>query len=95
MLLAISKYDATETARWLESSDWSYPLLTDGAEVIARYGLTNPDTSREEHKGIPHPATIIVDRNGVVRFINVWVNYRERTPPKTIIEELKKLHDPS
>lgn len=41
--------------------------------------------------GIPHPATVIIDKQGVVRFVNVWVNYRERTAPATIIEELKKL----
>jgi peroxiredoxin len=51
----------------------------------------NPDVSRESMKGIPHPATIIVDNAGIVRFVNVWVNFRERTPPTTIIEELKKL----
>ena len=42
-------------------------------------------------KGIPHPATIIVDKTGVVRFINVWVNYRKRTSPATIIEELRRI----
>lgn len=93
MILAISKYDAAETARWLESNDWSYPILSGGAEVIERYGLTNPNAKREERRGIPHPTTIIVDRDGVTRFVNVWVNYRERTSPETIIEELKKLHD--
>lgn len=59
--------------------------------MIETYGLTNPNPGRPEHKGIPHPATIIVDREGVVRFVNVWVNYRERTPPQTILEELKKI----
>ena len=91
MLLGISKYDAAETARWLESNDWSYPILADGGPAIEAYGLTNPDTRRPEHQGIPHPATIIIDKNGVVRFVNVWVNYRERTSPDTIIEELEKL----
>ena len=42
-------------------------------------------------KGIPHPATIIVDKAGVIRFINVWVNYRKRTSPATILEELKRI----
>lgn len=90
-MLAISKYDAEETRSWREEHGWSFPILCDGAAVIERYGLTNPDTSREDMKGIPHPATIIVDRTGIVRFINVWVNYRERTSPVTIIEELKKI----
>lgn len=42
-------------------------------------------------RGIPHPATIIIDKDGIVQFVNVWVNYRERTSPDTIVEELKKV----
>ena len=90
-MLAISKYDAAETSKWLQENDWSFPILCDGAATIAAYGLTNEAPSREEHRGIPHPATIIIDKTGKVRFVNVWVNYRERTPPSTIIEELKKI----
>ncbi len=91
MLLGISKYDATETARWLQQHGWTFPILCDGADVIERYGLTNPQVSRPEHQGIPHPATIIVDREGTVRFVNVWEDYRKRTPPETIVEKLKNL----
>jgi peroxiredoxin len=91
ILLGISKYDVDETKRWVEENDWSFPLLANGEAVIERYGLSNPDVTREEHKGIPHPATIIVDKEGIVRFINVWVNYRERTSPDTIVKELEKL----
>lgn len=42
-------------------------------------------------KGIPHPTTVIIDREGKIRFIHVWVDYRQRTSPATIIEELKKI----
>ncbi len=90
-MLTISKYDAGETRSWIEEDGWSFPVLCDGAAVIERYGLTNPDTTREERKGLPHPATIIVDKTGVVRFINIWVNYRKRTLPAMIIEELRKI----
>jgi peroxiredoxin len=91
VLLAVSKYDAAETTRWLETNDWSYPLLCDGAEVIEAYGLTNPSAGRPEREGIPHPTTVIIDRDGIVRFVNVWMDYKQRTSPETIVEELKKL----
>ena len=91
VLLGISKYDAAETASWLEKHDWSFPLLCDGGAVIESYGLTNPDVTREAMKGIPHPTTVVIDKDGIVRFMHVWVNYKERTPPSTILEELKKL----
>lgn len=91
MLLGISKYDAAETARWLQQNEWTFPLLCDGAEVIERYGLTNPQVSRPEHQGIPHPATIIVDQQGTIRFVNVWEDYRKRTKPEAMVEALKNL----
>ena len=91
MLLTISKYDAAETASWLEEQDWSFPMLADGGPAIDAYGLLNPDVSRESMQGIPHPATIIVDKEGTVRFVNVWVDFRQRTSPETIIEELEKI----
>lgn len=91
MLLGVSKYDQAETSSWVAEHDWSFPLLCNGEPVIEAYGLTNPDVSRESMKGIPHPATIIIDTEGIVRFINVWVDYRQRTSPETIIEELKKI----
>lgn len=90
-MLGISKYDAAETASWLEEHDWSFPILADGAAAIDAYGLLNPDVGRESMKGIPHPATIIIDKQGNVSFINVWVDYRQRTTPETIIEEIKRI----
>jgi len=91
VVLGVSKYDAEETASWLAENDWSFPLLCDAQPAIEAYGLTNPDVSRESMQGIPHPATIIIDKEGNVAFVNVWVDYRQRTVPAKIIEELKKL----
>ena len=45
----------------------------------------------QAREGIPHPATIIVDADGIVRFVNVWVNYRDRTAPKEILAEISRL----
>jgi peroxiredoxin len=91
VLLSISKYDAEETASWLEENAWSFPLLCDGIDVIKQYNLFNENWKRPGREGIPHPATVIVDRDGIVRFTHVWVDYRHRTPVETIIMELDKL----
>ncbi len=91
VLLGISKYDAEETSKWLEEHDWSFPLLCDGGPVIEAYGLTNPNVTREAMKGIPHPTTVIIDKEGIVRFVHVWVDYKKRTSPETIVQELEKL----
>jgi peroxiredoxin len=54
--------------------------------VIDRYGLLNPDG-----KGWPHPATYVIDREGVVRWKFVETNYTVRASNKQILQELRKL----
>jgi peroxiredoxin len=92
VLIGISRYDAAETASWLESNPWSFPLLVDGAPVVRRYGIVNPaQDQRPGREGLPHPATFIIDKEGVIRFINVWEDYKKRTSAQTILEELDKI----
>ena len=90
-MVGISKYGAGETRGWLSENDWTFPILVDGEPVIREYGIPNPDHEGAELEGIPHPATIIVDGEGIVRFVNVWVNYRDRTAPDTILAEIARL----
>ena len=90
-VLGISKYGAGETRAWLSEHEWTFPILADGGPVIREYGIPNPDHDGSEREGIPHPATIIVDTDGVVRFVNVWVNYRDRTAPDEILSRISGL----
>lgn len=90
-VLGISKYGADETSRWLRDNDWTFPILVDGTATIRDYGIPNPDHDGTDREGIPHPATIIVGPDGIVRFVNVWVNYRERTTPDEILERIARL----
>src|SRR5258708_35262407 len=51
-----------------------YLFLSDpGHRVIDRYGLLNPDG-----RGWPHPATFVIDRQSIVRWKFVEVDYRVR-----------------
>ena len=45
--------------------------------VINRYGILN-----ERSQGLPHPATYVVDKNGIVRWKSVHVDYRQRPTGK-------------
>jgi alkyl hydroperoxide reductase subunit AhpC len=54
--------------------------------VINRYGLLN-----ERSQGLPHPATFVIDKKGVVRWKSVDVNYRVRPTNQQILEALKAL----
>jgi len=65
-----------------------FPFLSDpGHRVIARYGLLNPD----DRRNIPHPTTLVIDREGVVRWKFIEINYRIRPTNEMIMEALSGL----
>jgi peroxiredoxin len=67
-----------------------FPLLSDpGHEVIDRYGLFNPDDPKGRQ--ITHPATFVIDRDGVVRWKMVEVNYKVRPSNGDILRALNAL----
>jgi alkyl hydroperoxide reductase subunit AhpC len=64
-----------------------FPMLEDKShKVIDRYGILNPDG-----KGWPHPATYVIDKQGVVRWLFVDVDYTKRPTNEQILRELRKL----
>ncbi len=64
-----------------------FPFLSDpGHKVIDRYGLLNPSAS-----GLPHPATYVIDRKGIVRWKFVEVNYRIRPTNEQILKVLQEI----
>lgn len=54
--------------------------------VIDRYGLLNTSGSR---RGIPHPATFVVDREGIVRWRDVQTDYKLRPPNAAVVAGLR------
>ena len=64
-----------------------FPMLEDkNHKVIDRYGILNPDG-----KGWPHPATYVIDKQGVVRWKFVEVDYTKRPSNEQILRDLRKL----
>jgi len=69
-----------------------YPLLSDpDHRVIDRYGLFNPDESRR--RPVPHPTTLVIDRQGVIRWKFVEINYRIRPELDDILAAVNALED--
>ncbi len=65
-------------------------LLSDSKrQVIRDYGLVHP----EGHGGedIARPATIIIDKNGIVRWAKVASNFMVRPAPDEVIGALERL----
>jgi len=54
--------------------------------VIDRYGLLNPNG-----RGIPHPATYIIDKKGVVRWRYLEVDYKKRPGNEEVLKALLAL----
>ncbi len=67
--------------------DFDFPFLEDkDHKVIDRYGIYNPDG-----RGWPHPATYVIDMQGIVRWKFVEVDYRVRPANEQILSELRKI----
>jgi peroxiredoxin len=69
------------------TDDLDFPLLEDkDRRVINRYGIFNPNS-----KGWPHPATYVLDKQGVVRWRFIETDYRKRPTNAQILEALRKI----
>ncbi len=69
-----------------------FVMLSDpGHRVIDRYGLFNEDAP--PRRPVPHPATFVVDKEGVVRWKFVEVDYRVRPSHEDILAVLKELQE--
>jgi peroxiredoxin len=67
-----------------------YTLLTDvDHRVIDRYGIYNPAERRG--RPVPHPMTLVIDKEGVVRWAMVEVNYRIRPTNEDVLAALGDL----
>jgi peroxiredoxin len=67
---------------------FDFPLLSDpDHRVIDRYGLLNDKSNR----GIPHPATYVIDRQGVVRWKFIEVDYKVRPSNEDVLAQVRKV----
>jgi peroxiredoxin len=71
-----------------DSSPSGILFLSDaGHKVINRYGILNLGS-----RDLPHPATYVIDKGGIVRWKEVNVDYRVRPTNQQILAALKNLH---
>ena len=54
--------------------------------VINRYGILNMISN-----GLPHPATYVIDKKGIVRWKFLKVDYSIRPAAEQVLEALKSL----
>jgi peroxiredoxin len=91
-ILAVSTDRRAESRQFLKKlkhfpGDFDFPLLEDkNHKVIDRYGLLNPEAS-----GSPHPATYVIDKEGIVRWKFIEVDYTKRPGNEQIVAALRKI----
>lgn len=67
---------------------FDFPLLSDANHrVIDRYGLLNDKSPRS----MPHPTTLVVDRQGVIRWRFTEVDYKLRPSNEDVLREVAKI----
>jgi len=74
-------------AAWAAQIGITFPLLSDfypHGTVAERYGVLNP-------RGMPERAIFVVDKDGIVRYIDVH-ELKEAPDPAVLFEELAKLN---
>ena|SRR5947209_1097748 len=77
-------------AKFLEEHPVSFPFLLDEDRSVTRaYGLYH----RVGHDAfnIAHPATLVIDRAGTVRYVYRGKNQLDRAPVEQVVEAVKKL----
>jgi len=80
--------DTPETIRTQRSKHGSKAtMLADpDLEITDRYGLRNPtNLTPKGIQGMPIPTTLLVDAEGIVRWIDQSTNYQERSHPDKVL----------
>ena len=90
-IAAEKRNGAWKPAKCLSQHPVSFPFLLDeDCSVTKSYGLYHAlghDAFR-----IAHPATVIVDRGGAVRYIYRGDNQTDRAPIAEILDALREIH---
>lgn len=92
LVVSIDDDKGTQTAITRIAADGMKPdfaFLSDPEHtVIARYGILNPAGTR---RGIPHPATYVIDKKGMVQWKDIQTDYKIRPTNAAVLTAVKTL----
>lgn len=90
--MAISPDPLDDLAATAHAQKLSFPLLRDADGALIRLlGLVNP---RYGKRMVAHPTTLVVDREGIVRWMRVDEDYRKRPSSDELLDALSGLDSP-
>ena len=86
-LWVVSPDEAEKLRKFQHEEGLDFPVLVDtGNQVSASFGLIN-----EANPVVPHPTTVIIDKQGVIRYLRVDTDYKVRPSVGEILEALDQL----
>lgn len=90
-VVAISVDRPEESESLRKKAGYTFLFLSDpDAEVIRRYDLLHPGAGVDGHD-IARPAEFLVDSSGVVRWVNLTGDFRERATPDELLAAVRQL----
>jgi len=90
-IVAISPDPNEQSQKVAEGLRLGYRFLADRDLAVAhRFGLTH-DRGGPEGQDVPRPATIVLDRDGVVRWFSVSRNFQVRPDPGDVLRAVRTL----
>lgn len=90
-IVAISPDPNERSQKLAEGLGLAYRFLADTDLAVARrYGLVH-ERGGPEGQDVPRPATIVIDRDGIVRWFTVARNYQVRPDPDDVLRAVRAL----
>jgi len=91
VFIAAEKRDGMfKPVKFLEKHPLAFPFLLDEDRTVTKaYGLYHRLAT--DAINIAHPATLVIDGNGTVRYIYRGENQMDRAPIEQVVEAIKKL----
>jgi len=90
-IVAVSPDPNEQSQKVAEGLRLGFRFLTDrDLAVTRRYGLVHAGAG-SDGQDVPRPATVVLDRDGVVRWFSVSRNYQVRPDPDAVLRAVRAL----
>ena len=90
-IVAVSPDPNEQSQKLAEGLRLGYRFLADrDLAVTRRYGLVHAGGG-SEGQDVPRPATVVLDRDGVVRWFSVSRNFQVRPDPADVLRAVRSL----
>jgi len=90
-IVGISPDTNEQSQKLAEGLRLGFRFVADHDLVVARrYGLVHP-RGGPEGEDVPRPATVVLDRDGVVRWFSVSRNFQVRPDPGDVLRAVRAL----